>query len=106
MIAPLSSMMPGDPVMLAMLPFDAVPPDTIVLEAVIQPSHELTVPLPPPHAEPLAMWLPLASILTQSPEVCVPAVVTTAVVLPERVPLVKPPLPSLNSGVLAPPLGA
>jgi hypothetical protein len=41
---------------------------------------------PPPHAEPLATWLPLASILTQSPEVCAPVVVTNAVVFPERVP--------------------
>lgn len=47
------------------------------------------VPLPPdPHAAAAAMWLPLASISTHRPEVCVPVVVTNAVVLPDRVPTV------------------
>src|SRR5215469_7292228 len=63
---------------------------------------------PPPvlQAAPWSTMLPEASNLAQSPLVRVPLVVPTVVVLPLRVPLVKPPVPLLNRGVLAAPVVA
>src|SRR5262245_50912246 len=52
----------------------------------------------PLHDEPLAMKFPLASILTQSPLVKVPVVVTIVVVLPEYVPVVMTLLASMTAG--------
>jgi len=72
------------------------------LELAVCCSISVTPLDPPPHAEPFAMWFPLASILTQSPDVCAPVVVTYAVVFPLRVPTATALVPAPITGKSAP----